>query len=88
MRKTSGTTDGYGGEIFSGEISVVKDSARVREQSSTLAASLVLRDDAGAIVYGYSTFVDWPSEGGSRPFSMDVFDPPAYDSFEVYAQPW
>lgn len=84
----SAAPDGYGGEIFSGEISVVKDSARVREQSSTLAASLVLRDDAGAIVYGYSTFVDWPSEGGSRPFSMDVFDPPAYDSFEVYAQPW
>lgn len=84
----SAAPDGYGGEIFSGEISVVKDSARVREQSSTLAASLVLRDDAGAIVYGYSTFVDWPSEGGSRPFSMDVFDPPAYDSFEVHVQPW
>lgn len=84
----SAAPDGYGGEIFSGEISVVKDSARVREQSSMLAVSLVLRDDAGAIVYGYSTFVDWPSEGGSRPFSMDVFDPPAYDSFEVYAQPW
>ena len=50
--------------------------------------SLVLRDDAGAIVYGYSTFVDWPSEGGSRPFSMDVIDPPAYDSFEVHVQPW
>lgn len=84
----SAAPDGYGGEIFSGEISVVKDSARVREQSSMLVVSLVLRDDAGAIVYGYSTFVDWPSEGGSRPFSMDVFDPPAYDSFEVYAQPW
>lgn len=84
----SAAPDGYGGEIFSGEISVVKDSARVREQSSMLAVSLVLRDDAGAIVYGYSTFVDWPSEGGSRPFSMDVIDPPAYDSFEVYAQPW
>lgn len=84
----SAAPDGYGGEIFSGEISVAKDSARVREQSSMLAVSLVLRDDAGAIVYGYSTFVDWPSEGGSRPFSMDVIDPPAYDSFEVYAQPW
>lgn len=84
----SAASDGYGGEIFSGEISVVKDSARVREQSSMLAVSLVLRDDAGAIVYGYSTFVDWPPEGGSRPFSMDVYDPPAYDSFEVYAQPW
>lgn len=84
----SAAPDGYGGEIFSGEISVVKDSARVREQSSMLAASLVLRDDAGAIVYGYSTFVDWPSEGGSRPFSMDVIDPPAYDSFEVHVQPW
>ena len=58
----SAAPDGYGGEIFSGEISVVKDSARVREQSSMLAVSLVLRDDAGAIVYGYSTFVDWPSE--------------------------
>lgn len=84
----SAAPDGYGGEIFSGEISVVKDSARVREQSSMLAVSLVLRDDAGAIVYGYSTFVDWPSEGGSRPFSMDVIDPPAYDSFEVHVQPW
>ena len=84
----SAAPDGYSGEIFSGEISVVKDSARVREQSSMLAVSLVLRDDAGAIVYGYSTFVDWPSEGGSRPFSMDVIDPPAYDSFEVHVQPW
>lgn len=84
----SAAPDGYGGEIFSGEISVVKDSAPVREQSSMLAVSLVLRDDAGAIVYGYSTFVDWPSEGGSRPFSMDVIDPPAYDSFEVHVQPW
>ena len=84
----SAAPDGYGGEIFSGEISVVKDSARVREQSSMLAVSLVLRDDAGAIVYGYSAFVDWPSEGGSRPFSMDVIDPPAYDSFEVHVQPW
>ena len=84
----SAAPDGYGGEIFSGEISVVKDSARVREQSSMLAVSLVLRDDAGAIVYGYSTFVDWPPEGGSRPFSMDVIDPPAYDSFEVHVQPW
>lgn len=84
----SAAPDGYGGEIFSGEISVVKDSARVREQSSMLAVSLVLRDDVGAIVYGYSTFVDWPSEGGSRPFSMDVIDPPAYDSFEAHVQPW
>lgn len=84
----SAAPDGYGGEIFSGEISVVKDSARVREQSSMLAVSLVLRDDAGAIIYGFDTYVDWPPEGGSRPFSMDVFDPPAYDSFEVYAQPW
>lgn len=81
-------SDGYGGEIFSGEISVAKDSARVREQSSQLNVSLVLRDDAGAIIYGFDTYVDWPPEGGSRPFSMDVFDPPAYDSFEVYAQPW
>ena len=80
--------DGYGGEIFSGEISVAKNSARVREQSSQLNVSLVLRDDAGAIIYGFDTYVDWPPEGGSRPFSMDVFDPPAYDSFEVYAQPW
>lgn len=80
--------DGYGGEIFSGEISVAKDSERVREQSSQLNVSLVLRDDAGAIIYGFDTYVDWPPEGGSRPFSMDVFDPPAYDSFEVYAQPW
>lgn len=80
--------DGYGGEIFSGEISVAKDSAHVREQSSQLNVSLVLRDDAGAIIYGFDTYVDWPPEGGSRPFSMDVFDPPAYDSFEVYAQPW
>ena len=80
--------DGYGGEIFSGEISVAKDSARVREQSSQLNVSLVLRDDAGAIIYGFDTYVDWPPEGGSRPFSMDVFGPPAYDSFEVYAQPW
>ncbi|WP_289068479.1 serine/threonine-protein kinase [uncultured Bifidobacterium sp.] len=84
----SAASDGYGGEIFSGEISVVKDSARVREQSSQLNVSLVLRDDAGAIIYGFDTYVDWPPEGGSRPFSMDVFDPPAYDSFEVYAQPW
>lgn len=84
----SAAPDGYGGEIFSGEISVVKDSARVREQSGMLAVSLVLRDEAGAIVYGYSTFVDWPPEGGSRPFSMDVIDPPAYDSFEVHVQPW
>ncbi|WP_419004523.1 serine/threonine-protein kinase [Bifidobacterium pullorum] len=81
-------SDGYGGEIFSGEISVAKDSAHVREQSSQLNVSLVLRDDAGAIIYGFDTYVDWPPEGGSRPFSMDVFDPPAYDSFEVYAQPW
>ena len=84
----SAASDGYGGEIFSGEISVVKDSARVREQSSQLNVSLVLRDDAGAIIYGFDTYVDWPPEGGSRPFSMDVFDPPAYDSFVVYAQPW
>ena len=84
----SAASDGYGGEIFSGEISVVKDSARVREQSSQLNVSLVLRDDAGAIIYGFDTYVDWPPEGGSRPFSMDVIDPPAYDSFEVYAQPW
>ncbi|WP_346682564.1 serine/threonine-protein kinase [Bifidobacterium pullorum] len=84
----SAAPDGYGGEIFSGEISVAKDSARVREQSSQLNVSLVLRDDAGAIIYGFDTYVDWPPEGGSRPFSMDVFDPPAYDSFEVYAQPW
>ncbi|KFI84137.1 Serine/threonine protein kinase [Bifidobacterium pullorum] len=81
-------SDGYGGEIFSGEISVAKDSARVRERSSQLNVSLVLRDDAGAIIYGFDTYVDWPPEGGSRPFSMDVYDPPAYDSFEVYAQPW
>ena len=84
----SAASDGYGGEIFSGEISVAKDSARVREQSSQLNVSLVLRDDAGAIIYGFDTYVDWPPEGASRPFSMDVFDPPAYDSFEVYAQPW
>lgn len=83
------STDDYGGTIFSGEITVTDDSADIRKESSQIEISVVLRDERGSIIYGsMPDFVDWPPEGGSRPFSITVYDAPDYASYEVSAMVW
>ena len=50
--------------------------------------SLVLRNAQNAIIYGDITFVDWPGNGRSAPFSITVYDLPKYASYDLYAQIW
>ena len=46
--------------------------------------SLVLRNAQNAIIYGDITFVDWPGNGRSAPFSITVYDLPKYASYDLY----
>lgn len=74
------------GTAFTGEVDT--DSSKPSD-TSQICLTLILRDDDGVIVYGDSTFVDWPERNAPRPFSMDEPDDlPDYATYEIHARTW
>ena len=76
----------YGTTSFVGEVTTVADDGS--DAGNRVALALVLRNDAGEIVYGDVGFVQRPGVGATTSFEIASYDVPDYASFEVHAQPW
>ena len=76
----------YGTTSFVGEVTTEKDDGT--DGGSQAAVSLVLRDESGAIIYGFITFVSRPAVGESTSFEISPYGLPEYAVYEVYAQAW
>lgn len=74
-----------GGTTFNGEVRATTDGFKPSD-GQQIKISLVLRNAQNAIIYGDITFVDWPGNGRSAPFSITVYDLPKYASYDLYAQ--
>lgn len=72
---------------FTGEVTFVDDGS-AGERPSEIWLSLVLRNDAGEIIYGENGFVACPVEGETAPFELGVYDCPSYATAEVVAMAW
>jgi hypothetical protein len=72
------------GTSFTGELNNPNDTA-----FKQIAVSVILRDNTGKIVVGYTGFVDQLSANGKVHFEVDSLGKvPEYATFEAYAQPW
>ncbi len=72
---------------FTGEVTLVGGGSD-DVQTGQVWLSLVLRDDAGEIIYGENGFVTCPAEGESIPFELEIYDCPSYATAEVVAMAW
>lgn len=87
-------------ELFDSAESAMADgmhsfSAKLKLQSAPsgfdktqVFLSAILRDKQGNIVAGYNNFCDCPAVGSTVPVSVDVHNPPAHASCDMYAAQW
>lgn len=83
----SAVSNGFGGVDFTGEVAYL-GGVLPGASMGDVAVTVVLRDDAGKIVYGTTTYTDCPAEGESTTFEILGGKLPPYDSMEAYAQAW
>lgn len=77
----------HGGMTFTGEVAL--DGGTYPEQGMFgVLVTVILRDEAGNIVYGNSIDAGKPSQSSSVPFEISCFDAPDYATYELYAQVW
>lgn len=79
----SAQDSGYGTVNFVGEVTNLTDADR-----DQAAVVVLLRDEAGAIVGGYTSFVSNVPAGGTTSFDVLGYGVPAYNAIEGSAQPW
>lgn len=70
---------------FTGEVTA---NVEPQNEFSSVAISVLLRNDEGQIVGGMTTFVDDLANGQTKPFDLWMYCDVPYSSYEVYAQPW
>lgn len=87
VHDVSVVSNGFGGMCFTGEVTYL-GGASGASSVGEVAVTVVLRDDAGKIVYGTTTYVDCPAEGETTTFEANGGSLPRYASIEAYAQPW
>lgn len=75
----------YEGLKFTGEVSLA-GGIYPDEGSGSVLVTVVLRDDAGNIVYGDSIDANEPTATSSVPFSISCLDAPDYASYDIYVQ--
>lgn len=87
---TALVSDGFGGQVCTGEVSAESGAGADGSliMSGMVAVSVILRNDAGAMVYGASTFIDEPARGQKASFEIPLSYVPDYASYEVHAQIW
>ena len=76
--------DRFGGTTFTGMVEMTAGQA----DDDMVAVSVVLRDDAGSMVGGYSGFVTCGKVGQKAAFEVQAQNAPEHASFEVFAQQW
>lgn len=77
---------GFGDTSFTGEVAMSKGT--IPELANDVAVVIVLRDEAGSIIYGNSTYVDIPEPGQSVPFECIAYGAPDYATVEAHALFW
>lgn len=85
------TQSSYGTTTFLGALSVTGTDqalASIPTYSRQVAVTLVLRDEAGNIVYGDNTYLNDLVIGDNQAFQIDASNLPAYATAEAYASPW
>ncbi|HJG30658.1 MAG TPA: protein kinase [Collinsella ihuae] len=80
-------SSGTFGTSFIGELTA-EHLGSDAEIASSAAVTVVLRDEAGAIVGGTTEYCQLPSEGETVPFESTPLEVPAYASMEAHAIPW
>ncbi len=78
---------GYGMKSFTGEVTMDSEGDE-RIGMDSVAVVVVLRNEAGQVIYGNLSFVDGPAVGVSRSFEVSCYDPPEYATYEVHAKAW
>jgi len=85
VTNTSEVEGDYGNVNYTGEITLNKEF----EAAEQPAITLILRDDAGKIIYGTTTFLmSELSVGQAKAFDISGYDLPAHTSYEITATPW
>ncbi len=79
----SAQDSGYGTVNFVGEVTNLTDA-----DVDQAAIVVLLRDGAGAIVSGYTSFASNVPAGGITSFDVLGYGVPAYETIEGSAQPW
>lgn len=74
--------DEFGGVSFTGKI---KNNSNT--DTNSVGVTLLLKQN-GKIIYGNTTYVDDLNSGSEKPFQMDEFSVPEYDSYEVIGYDW
>lgn len=77
----------YGSTLFTGEVTTVSQGDE-SDGMGDVWLSVILRDEAGEIVYADHGSCRRPGEGKSSPFEIDVHGCPAYATAEVAAMAW
>lgn len=77
----------YGSTLFTGEVTTVSQGDE-GDGMGDVWLSVILRDEAGKIVYADHGDCRRPGEGKSSAFEIDVYDCPAYATAEVVGMAW
>lgn len=77
----------YGSISFSGKVERKTEGASVLYDTGQISVCVILRDEAGKIVYGNTTLVSRPEVGESVAFEVGGYGVPEYASIEAYATP-
>lgn len=87
VSNVSAVSNGFGGICFTGDVAYL-GGVLPNVSMGGVAVTVVLRDDAGKIVYGTTAHTDCPTEGDSTTFETLDGELPPYASVEAYAQAW
>lgn len=79
----SAQDNGYGMIDFVGEIKNLTDA-----DVDSVCVNVLLRDAGGAIVAGYSGYVDNLAAGATTSFEVMGYDVPEYATIEAWGQSW
>ena len=86
LENLSANGSNYGMSSYTGEITLNKED----KEATKPAITLIVRDESGAIIYGYTTYqMSELSVGVPTPFEITAFGvPETAATFEVSATPW
>lgn len=83
---TSMQTSSTGRVSFTGEVTTVLAE---EDEPSNIELDVIMRDESGAIVYGFNESIDVPGEAETMAFEVDArSDVPDFSTYEFYTVTW